>query len=47
MPVLIAIVIFLGSHLTVDNDFPDNVKTGSTAVLIIIGLVYVVFGLVF
>ena len=47
MPVVIAIVIFLGSHLTVDKDFPDKVKNSAMAVLIILGILYVLFGLVF
>lgn len=45
MPVIIAIFIFLASHLTVDRDFSHNVKIASTVVFSIIGAIYVIFGL--
>lgn len=47
MPILIAIVIVVFSHLTLDKDFPENVKTVAYTVYIIIAILYVLFGLAF
>lgn len=43
---LIALVILLGSHLSVDRDFPESVKTTSSVVFGIIALLYLIFGLI-
>ena len=42
---IIALVIFLGSHLSVDSYFPKNTKNGTYAVLIILGFIYIAFGI--
>lgn len=44
--VLIALGILAVSHLTVDKDFPKNVKDVAIPIFIIIGGVYVIFGLI-
>lgn len=40
MPFVIALTIGLFSHLTVDKDFPENVRTGSYIVFTILALIY-------
>ena len=44
MPVIIALFILLASHLSVDKSFPEGVKTTSSIVFIIVGVVYIIFG---
>lgn len=46
MPFLIAILIILVSHLTVDRSFPQNVKTTAGVVFAVLGALYVLFGLI-
>ena len=43
---LIAFIILLVSHLSVDKDFPPEVKTVAYVVFGVISLVYIVFGLI-
>lgn len=43
--ILIAFMIVLAAHLTCDRDFPENVKNGAYAVFIILGVLYIVFGI--
>lgn len=43
-PFIIALGILGASHLSVDRDFPEEVKTGSSIVFAILGFLYLVFG---
>lgn len=47
MPVLIALGICLGSHLSVDKSFPENIRNASQVVFFIVVVIYVIFGLIF
>ena len=42
---VISFIIMLFSHLSHDRDFPDTMKTGAYVVLGIIGLLYIIFGI--
>lgn len=42
---LIAFVILLVSHLSVDRDFPAEVKTVAYGVFGVISVLYIIFGL--
>ena len=46
MPFIIAIVIVLWSHLSVDKSFTPEMKTTTNVVFIIITVIYVLFGLI-
>ena len=41
------LIIFLVSHLSVDRDFPEGLKTGALIVFGIVAVLYVLFGLIF
>ena len=43
--VIIAIVIIIASHLTVDKDFSPTIKRNTCLVLIVITILYVIFGI--
>lgn len=43
--VIIAIVIIIVSHLTVDKDFSPTIKRNTWLVLIVITILYVIFGI--
>lgn len=45
MSVIIAVVILLVSHLSIDRDFPQEVKTGSYVVFGVLAVVYLIFGI--
>ena len=44
--IAIILFIFIGSHLTVDDDFPSNIKTIAMVVMIVISLIYLVVGII-
>lgn len=43
--IIVAVVILLVSHLSVDMDFPQEIKTGSYIVFGVLAVVYLVFGI--
>lgn len=43
---LIALVILLFSHLTIDRDIPQDMKVVAWVVFLVLALIYVVFGLI-
>lgn len=45
MPFIIALVIVLWSHLSIDRSFTPEMKTTTNVVFIIITIIYVIFGL--
>lgn len=47
MMLVIPIVVFIFSHLTVDKDFDEGVKSVAYVVLAILSLLYVLFGIIF
>lgn len=40
---LIALSIFLGSHLSIDRDFSPKFKNGAIVAMVILAAVYIVF----
>lgn len=44
--IFIVLFIFTGSHLTVDDDFPSNIKTIAMVVMIVVALIYLVVGII-
>lgn len=42
---IIALVTMLVSHLSCDRDFPSTLKTGAYIVFIILGIIYIAFGI--
>lgn len=44
--VLIVLFILLVSHLTVDKDIPDNLKTGGWIFFGVTAVLYVIFGMI-
>lgn len=43
--IIIALIIIIIAHLTVDRDMPQNLKTGAWSVFAILGIIYLIFGI--
>jgi len=44
--ILVALSILAVSHLTVDKDFPVEIRNAAEAFFIIVGIAYLIFGLI-
>lgn len=47
MPILLGMYIILVTHTFSDNSLEEDVKSVSSVVLVILGILYLIFGLVF
>lgn len=41
--ILIAVCILLGSHLSVDRDFPEKLKNGAIFTMVVLMIAYIIF----